>query len=414
MKNVWILNHYAKDPSDSGGTRHFHLVEHLKAYGWCGHIIAASVDHATGNQRLGVDENFRLEILQDVNFLWIKTPTYSGNGSQRLRNILSYFTAVLRPQTTYKLPRPDVVIGSSVHPFAALAALILANRLKVPFIFEVRDLWPQTLIDLKRLQQRSLIAWVLRKLEIVLYKRSSRIVVLLPLAWQYIVPLGISKKKVVWIPNGVDLSLFPRHPCEKSSPKDNFTFMYFGTHGQANGLHILLQAMAHLQEISSEVKIHLRLIGAGPLKANLIEKSKSMGLVNISFEPPVRKNEITILAAQADAFVIPILNLPQLYRFGISPNKLFDYFAAERPSIIAADIPGNPVAEANAGFVVTPEQPFALAEAMLRMACMPFEERKIMGRNGRDYVEKNHSFDQLSARLADVLDDVCAVTEKIE
>jgi len=406
MKQVWLLNHYATDPSGAGGTRHFHLAEHLTAFGWQASIIAASVDHSDGHQRLEADEHQRVEYLQGVPFLWIKTPTYRGNGVGRVWNMLAYTLAVLRPQTTAGLPRPDAVIGSSVHPFAAVAGALLAHRFKVPFLFEVRDLWPQTLIDMGRLKEGSWITWAMRKLELWLYRRAACTIVLLPRAWRYIVPLGIPKERVVWIPNGVDLSLFFSAAPKSPSADGSFTMMYFGAHGQANGLDNVLQAMAKLQKMPEGQRIHLRLIGDGPLKPRLIAQAASLGLGNVSFEPPVPKREIPMLACQADAFVISVNHLPNLYRFGVSMNKIFDYLASGRPILIASDIPDNPVAEAEAGFVVPPAQPQALANAILRMVQTPIDERQRMGRSGRQYVERNHDFEFLAKRLADTLDSV--------
>ena len=100
MKKVWVLNHYAQEPGGTGGTRHFHLAEYLRDHGWQATIIAASVDHATGVQRLGKQEKQRLEAIQDVPFLWINTPTYTGNGGGRISNMLSYTWRVLLPATT--------------------------------------------------------------------------------------------------------------------------------------------------------------------------------------------------------------------------------------------------------------------------------------------------------------------------
>ncbi len=406
MKNVWILNHYAQEPSGAGGTRHFHLAEHLQAYGWHATIIAASVEHQSGHQRLEPNEKKRCDYFKGVPFLWVRTPEYQGNGGGRMRNMLAYTWAVLQRSTTAKLPRPDVVIGSSVHPFAAVAGALLARRYKVPFIFEVRDLWPQTLVDMGRLQEDSFMTWALRKLELWLYRRAARTVVLLPRAWEYITPLGIPKERVVWIPNGVDLSLFPRSTVADTA-KDHFTLMYFGAHGQANGLDNVLHAMKHVQEQSNGRNIHLRMIGDGPLKPSLVEQASEMGLTNVSFEPPVAKSQIPALAAQADAFVIAVLNLPGLYRYGISMNKLFDYLAAEQPILIASNGANNPVEDAQAGLTVPPGQPQALAEAIVKIANTPLTERQRMGRAGRDYVEQNHGFEQLAGRLAAVLDDAC-------
>lgn len=409
MKNVWILNHYAQEPGGAGGTRHFHLAEYLRNYGWQATIVAASVDHATGLQRLNAQEKQRLETIQGVPFLWINTPTYTGNGGGRISNMLSYTWRVLLPATTAALPRPDVIVGSSVHPFAAVAGALLAWRFKVPFVFEVRDLWPQTLIDMGRLREGSLMVWGLRKLERWLYRRAARTVVLLPHAWQYIVPLGIAKEQVVWIPNGVDLALFPPPASiEEKAAGQPFTLMYFGAHGQANGLDTLLAAMQIVQQTPEGENIRLRLIGDGPLKQCLIEQAQAIGLNNVEFEDPVPKSQIPGLAAQADAFVITVLDLPKLYRYGISMNKLFDYMAGARPIIIASSAANNPIQEAQAGITVLPGQPYALADAICRLAATPAQERQQTGRNGRAYIEKNHGFSQLANKLAIELDAVCA------
>jgi glycosyltransferase involved in cell wall biosynthesis len=318
---------------------------------------------------------------------------------------LAYAWSVLRRRTTADLARPDVVVGSSVHPFAAVAGALLARRFNVPFIFEVRDLWPQTLVDMGRLRDGALVTHVLRKLERWLYRRAARTVVLLPQAWEYIVPLGIAKDRVVWIPNGVDLSLFPAAPA--SQAQDGvFTLMYFGSHGQANGLDNVLQAMAELQGMPVEQRIRLRLIGDGPLKPALMAQAEALGLRNVIFEQSVPKAQIPVVAAQADAFVIAVLDLPELYRFGISMNKLFDYLAAARPIVMASSAVNNPVAEAGAGLTVAPAQPRALAEAIAKIAATPLVERQRMGNAGREYVEQNHGFDQLGGRLAEVLDAV--------
>jgi glycosyltransferase involved in cell wall biosynthesis len=406
MKQVWILNHYAQTLDAPGGTRHYHLAVNLLNQGWRANIVAASVDHVTSLQRLAAHEAQRFEINQGVPFLWVKTPEYAGNGGWRMRNMLIYSWCVLLRKTTAVLPRPDVLIGSSVHPFSAVAGVLLARRFSVPFLFEVRDLWPQTLIDMERIKTSSFMAWTLRKLELWLYKRAARVVVLLPHASEYIVPLGISRQKVVWIPNGVDLTLFPE-PADPV-PADIFTLMYFGSHGQGNGLDGVLQAMKLVEQVPLGKKIVLRMVGDGPLKPALLAQASALALKNISFESPVPKSQIPALAAQADAFVLTVLDLPKLYRYGISMNKMFEYLAAARPIILASGAANNPVADAKAGLSVAPGDPEALAQAILQIAATPLEERKNMGRSGRKYVVQNHDFVQLSARLASVLDEVCA------
>jgi glycosyltransferase involved in cell wall biosynthesis len=406
VKQVWILNHYAQAPDVPGGTRHFHMAANLAKHGWNAAIISSSFDHSSKHQRLVGGEKIRLEALGGVHFLWVRTPAYTGSSFGRIFNMLTFTWKVLQRKITADLSPPDVVIGSSVHPFAALAGALLARRHGVPFIFEVRDLWPQTLIEMGRIKSSSAMAWALRKLELWLYKRAERVVVLLPKAWEYIVPLGIARQKVVWIPNGVDLELFP-DPGDPV-PSDVFTLMYFGSHGQANGLDSLLEAMKLVEQSPLGQKIVLRMVGDGPLKPTLMEQASDLGLKRISFEPPVPKSQMSALAAQADAFVLTVLNLPKLYRYGISMNKMYDYMAVSRPIILASNAANNPVADSKAGLSVEPGQPEALAQAILQIAATPLSERQRMGRAGRDYVAQNHDFSHLSARLATVLDEVFA------
>lgn len=399
MKQIWMLNHYAQEPGGAGGTRHFSLAKHLRTLGWQMTVLAAGVEHNSGFQRLGRQEKTRLDTFDGVPFLWIKTPPYRGNGGGRMLNMLVYAFRVCWPSTTRALPRPDVVVGSSVHPFAAVAGAWLAKRHGVSFVFEVRDLWPQTLVDLGRLKETSVMTRVLRWLELWLYRRADKIVVLLPKAVDYIAPLGIPADKVVWIPNGVELEGYAKPP--PPTTRDVFTLMYFGAHGQANGLDCVLDAMAELSARPDMQHVRLRLIGDGPLKPALKAKASQLNLSNVLFEDPVPKAQIPKLASEADAFVFNLIDAP-VFNFGISSNKLFDFLAGGRPIVFCCNAANNPVEDANAGITVMPGKPFELANAMKQMAEMPLSQRIELGEAGRGYVEKHHSFSALAAKFAAV------------
>ena len=407
VKTVWILNHYAQEPGGPGGTRHYSLARHLLDSNWRSVVVAASTEHITGRQRLLLHEPLRLETFDGVLFLWVRTPEYKGNGITRIKNMLAYSWKSWVPATTRQLPRPDIVIGSSVHPFAAVAGLLLARRFRVPFVFEVRDLWPQTLIDMGKLSSTGIPARLMKSLEKWLYRKAARIIVLLPRAQNYIVPLGIPKNKIVYIPNGVEVSGIPN----SANASDTFTLMYFGAHGHANGLETLLLSMKILAQEGRDGGLRLRMIGDGVQRQSLITMANQLGLLNVSFEGAVSKSEIPNLAAQADAFIISVLDLPNLYRFGVSMNKLFDYLAANRPIILAGNIPQNPVAESNSGITVAPNNPEALANAIATLASLSIAERTRMGAAGFEFVKANHSFALLAKRLAVVLNDISPVIE---
>jgi glycosyltransferase involved in cell wall biosynthesis len=237
-----------------------------------------------------------------------------------------------------------------------------------------------------------------------LYRRADKIVVLLPKAVDYIAPLGIAADKVVWIPNGVELDGY-----DKPSPPaihDKFTLMYFGAHGQANGLDCVLGAMVELGKRPNMQHVRLRLIGDGPLKSALIAQASHLNLSTVIFEDPVPKAKIQQLASEADAFVICVKDLPQLYRYGISMNKLFDYLAASRPIIMASAAANDPVRDAGAGFTVKPENSFELAETIYKLVTLSQDQRTAMGEAGRDYVERHHSYSSLASKFASVFEQL--------
>lgn len=396
-RSAWVFNHYAQEPGGTiGRVSHYSMARHLGKFGWQLTVIAASVEHNTGRQRLERGEGWRTETIDGVPFVWLRTPTYSGNGFRRIANMLAYASSALTVPRRVGLTRPDVIVGTTVHPFAAWAAATVARRLRVPYLFEVRDLWPQTLIDMGQMSERSLSARALRALERWLCQRAVRVLTVLPQAEDYLVGLGVQREAVVWLPNGVDLAEFPEvpYPCN-----DAFTLMYFGAHGRANGLDTLLDAVALLRRRPLARPLRLRLVGDGPLKATLMNRASALGLENVSFEPPVPRALIPVLAGAADAFVFSLLDVP-VFRFGISSNKLFDYLAAGRPIVFACAASNNPVAEAGAGLTVPASDPPALADAIARLIAMPERARIEMGRAGRRYVQVNHDYARLAERLA--------------
>jgi len=319
--------------------------------------------------------------------------------------MIQYTFRVLRLTMVVRVPHPDVVIGSSVHPLAAWAGMRLAHRYRVPFIFEVRDLWPQTLIDMQRIGPRSVPAVVLRAMEKKLYREATRIISLLPFAYRYITRFGIDRKKISWISNGVDLSDYPSPlvPVDKST----VTFMYYGAHGGANGLDNLLHALVLVNNANLPVKVLLRLIGDGPQKPNLRALAAKLHLNNVRFEDPVSKKAIPVLSSEADVFVFNLIDTG-VFKFGISSNKLFDFLAAGRPVIFASNSKNNQIEDAGCGITVQPEDPKALADAMVQMAQMTRSERHQMGMKGRKHVETHFDYRILAREVSEVLDSCLA------
>ncbi|AFM21804.1 glycosyltransferase [Acetomicrobium mobile DSM 13181] len=407
-KTLWILNHYAISPDMPGGTRHFDLASELVKKGHDVTIFASGFDHHTHRYiKIDPKEKIRVEEYDGVRFVWINTTPYSKNDWRRVMNMISYGWRVLG--CGRGIPKPDVVIGSCVHPLAVLAGWWLSRRHKAKFIFEVRDLWPQTLIDMGGIRKNSLHAKVLYTLEKFMYERAEKIIVLLPYAKEYIVSRGISPEKVFWLPNGVNLDRFDHpSPLDPGSEvakaferyRDRFKVVYVGAHGPANGLEVMLKAASIIKDKGLE--IHFFFIGHGPEKNNLIQKAGEMHLNNVSFLPPVSKDQVSSLLARADMLVHTLKKMDVL-RYGMSPNKMYDYLASAKPIVTSIEAKNNPVVESNAGIAVEPENPKALADAIIEIYNMPEEKRKELGMNGRRYVEQHHSTKILAEKLEALL-----------
>ena len=400
--NVWIINHYAVPPTMPGGGRHYYLAQQLRARGHQAVIIASSFCHVgRSGQLLAPGERQRLEDHQGVPFLWLRTPPYQGNGSARIRNMVAFAWQLYRTRALRELPPPDVILGCSPHLLAALSAQRLARRYQIPFVMEVRDLWPQTFIDLGAFSPRHLAMRALAWLERHLYRRASRIVTLMPLAQGYIEQAAGAGDKVVWIPNGVDLDEFP----EPSMPPGGrpLSVLYVGAHGVANALDTVLDAAALLQAEGGETEFEFRFVGDGPQKPYLQARAEALGLGQVRFEEVLPKQQVPARLQQADLLIVSVRRSP-LYRWGLSFNKLFEYLAAARPIVFGGGESANdPVAEAGAGLTVPPEDPQAMAEALKSLAAMSPEERWEMGLRGRRYAEQHHDWVRLAESYEAVL-----------
>jgi len=404
--NIWIFNHYAHPPDLPGGTRHYDLGRELVQRGHSVTIFATSFHHYLHREmRLKPGEWWKIEDVDGVKFVWVRTPPYQRNDRRRVQNMIAFAFRAWQlgrklPKLAPEIKNPDVVIGSSPHLLTPLAAYGVARRYKVPFIMEVRDLWPQTIIDMGELSARHPITRALQMLERFLYHRADLIITLLPLAHEYITGCGIPHEKIVWIPNGVDLSRFDKAAISAIG-HEGFQVMYLGAHGQANALDVLIQAAKLVQDRGYDA-IRFVLVGEGPEKPRLIALAKELGLGNVEFREPVPKSEAPKVLCAADATVF-ILHDSPLYNYGISLNKLFDYLAASKPLILAGNPANNPIEKAHCGLTVPPRDPQALADAVIKLYEMPKEEREAMGRRGREYVEKHHAMPVLANRLEQVL-----------
>lgn len=400
MTKLWIINHFAVPPGESGGTRHYSLASELKHYGFEPTIIAAAAHYQTGKPRpLPEGAKAQLQEIKGVNFLWLRARVVGkGNAIQRVLAMFSFAWDIITNQPQRYVEKPDIIIGSSPDLFTAAAACFLAKHMKVPFVLEVRDLWPDSLLELTGHSPLNPLILLMRLLERYVYRNAARIITLLSDAAPYFASRGAKVENVVALPNGVDTQLLSAPADAMPEADAPFTVIYAGAHGIPNQLFTLLDTAI----LMKDEPVRFVFIGDGVMKGALEEKANRHTLTNVLFVPPVAKQEIAAKLAKADAFHLEFKDSP-LYRYGVSPNKLYDYLLAARPVLYGANVPTNPVTLADAGIALPPGDVHALAEAIRRLMALSPAERAAMGQRGREYVLANHDFKILGQRLANTL-----------
>lgn len=389
LRRVVVFNHYAMPPGEAGGTRHVELFGRLP--GWHATIIAANRGLLQHDRRVAPHPMFR--------HVWVYPSQH--NGLRRILGWLSYL--VTASIAGCRGPRPDLVYGSSPHLLAPVAAWLVARRWRVPFVLEVRDLWPKVLVDMGTMQERSPVYRVLLWLESFLYRRARLIVAMAEGAVQELESRADVRCSVTFVPNGADSADFTvgehRETLRARFGFDRPTVVYAGAHGPANGLQFVLDAAAELRASHSNAEFVL--VGDGTMKAELVQRANDAGLGNIRFLDPVPKSEVPALLAAADIGLHCLADV-ELFHYGVSPNKLFDYMAAGLPVI--TNTPGEVaglVEQAAAGIACPPN---GIAAAVVELVRVGAATRSDLGEAGRRYLETNRSRSALAHRLEAELD----------
>ncbi len=410
-----MVNQYAGAPDRPSGSRHFDLARQLVARGHDVTIFAAGLSHGTGREeRLAGRQLYRVDWFSGVRFVWLRTTPYHGNTVRRPINMLSFVAAFLVVQARFATP--GTVIGSTVHPFAAFGAWLAARLRGAQFAFEIRDLWPQTLVDLGAMRVGSPGERGLRWIEAFLVKRASAVITVLPGMRDYLAGRKLPYDHVVYIPNGVDTAVFDVTdlvPAEipesvartlerirRLQADSRVVYGYVGSFGYVNRVDVIIDAV-RIAEERAPGRIGLVIVGDGPERAEL--EPLVAGSRAAFIAPPVPKRLIPHLLQTLDATVVHATATP-VYRYGISFNKLFEYMALARPVAFACASAYDPVALAGAGVTVEPDDPERLARAMLEIADAGPEERSRMGAAGREYVIREHNMAHLGDVLSGIVD----------
>src|SRR5690554_645746 len=394
VKVLYFHQHFVT-PKGAGAIRSYAMARKLIERGHSVTMVCGSAQGSTTGLTGEFVNGQRRGMVDGIDVLELNLE-YSNSDSfgKRIKTFLSFALRSIKVALTEKY---DLVFATTT-PLTAGIPGILARWLRgKPFVFEVRDLWPE-LPKAMGVITNPLIVWAMGLLEWVNYRSAHRLIGLSPGIVDGISKRGVRPDRVMMIPNGCDLDIFSKEagPWRPAGIADSDLMAIFaGTHGLANGLDAALDAAAELKR-RGRIDIKLLLIGNGKLKPSLQARAAAEGLDNVVFHDPVNKTRLAGLM-QASDLGMQILANVQAFYYGTSPNKFFDYIAAGLP--VLNNYPGwlaDLIREHDCGFVVPLEDPVAFADA-LEQAAADRERLQEMGRRARQLAEKEFDRHKLAA-----------------
>ena len=402
MHVVWVC-HYFVPEIGAPSARLYDLSKEWIARGHSVTVITGFPNHPTGiipTEYRG--KLWQTEFIDGIRVL--RCPLYvtpnEGFVKKSLGHLSFMVTAVLLGMP--RLGQADVLIASSPTFFAVISAFVIGLLKRIPFIFEVRDLWPAVFVDLGIIKNRALIG-ALEAVEWFLYQRAAKVVTVTESFAETLIKRGLPKEKAVTITNGADMVFFQpagkeeaRRKKEESGlllPSSSFLILYLGAHGISHGLESVLRAADRLREFRD---IEFVFVGEGAEKKKLIALKDELALENVTFLPGQPKAKVPEFYHAADVGLVPLRDVPLFAEF--IPSKMFELMACGVP--IVGAVRGEPariLERSGAALLVPPEDPAALAEAIVTLRDDPARRRR-MGEAGRKFVEENYDRRSLAER----------------
>ena len=403
---IWLVNHYAVPPRYYPLARQANFAKNLMKMGHEVRIFAASTVHNSNDNLLSKEEDYKEVIDDDIQYTLIRCRNYQGNGLGRIYNMCEF--AIKLPKICNKYPKPDAIVSTSVPPTSCAVGIRLANKYGCIGVAEIADLWPETLVAYGMVGDKNPITLILRKLEKWIYMHADRIVFFEDGDYEYIKEQGwemaIPRGKVFCISNGVNLEDFYYNKDHFTVDDDDlhntsiFKVVYTGSIRKVNNLGLLLDTAKKIQNS----KIQFLIWGKGDELDVLRERAEKENIRNVRFKGAVEKKYVPYITSHADMNIVH--NSPMnLFRFGISFNKIFDYMAAGRPIICDFNCPYNPVIMSHAGIDVASTDPDVIAKTIEKFAQIDQIEYKKYCENA-EKAAKEYDFTNLTEKLLKVIE----------
>lgn len=383
-KTVWIWNHYATNMYKDRAGRHYSFAENLLKRGYNPIIFCASTNHFSNENIEIMNKKYRVDTIDEITFVIVKTPDYVGNTKKRLYNMLTFYKNLFPVAKEYAQinGKPDLILASSVHPLTLIAGIQMAKKFKVPCICEVRDLWPESIVAYGGLKRTSFIAKVLYRGEKWIYERADKLIFTMEGGSDYIIEQGWNKEqgssidlqKVYHINNGVDLDAFKENEkVYKFEDQDldnekTFKVIYTGSIRLVNNVKTIVNAAQVVKNESPNAIIFL-IYGEGSDRKNLEDFCKENNINNVVFKGYVNKNRIPYVLSKSNLNIIHFED-NQIKKYGASLNKMFEYFASGKPTVSDCEFGYDLIKRYNCGMVVDHADPEQLAKTIIEFSNM--------------------------------------------
>ena len=402
--NILVIHQYYLGKGDAGGSRFNQFAKYWAAKGHRVTVIAGTVHYATGKKDERYKGRWIVEEREGDKIKVLRTYVSEEYNKSFLGRLWAYLSFTISSiwAGLFHTSRQDLVLATSPPLFVGITGYVISRIKRIPFVFEVRDLWPEFAIGMGILNNKlatKLAYW----LERFIYKKARKINVLTPAFKEVLVEKGVPLGKITMIPNGADLDIFTPAPKEnwvrkEYGWKDKFVIMYIGAHGVANHLIQLIEVARELRDYEDILFV---LIGDGMEKPKLIAKAKEYALKNLQFIEAQPKPRIVDFVNAADVCTA-VLRKTDMFKT-VYPNKVFDYMACAKPVIIAIDGVARELIEgAKAGVYVEPENVEEFKEAVLKLYDKPNLCTEY-GQNGYEYVKEYFARERLAEKYETIL-----------
>ncbi len=404
--NILYIDHYAGSLSLGMEFRPYYFAREWQKMGYKVRIVGASFSHLRKNNPV-IKKDFELQSIDGIEYQWVKTGIYQGNGAARALTLFEFCTKLfIHAKTLVKEFRPDVVISSSTYPLDTYPTQRITKCSGAKYIHEAHDLWPLTLIELAGWSEKHPFIQILAKAETSAFSKSDAVVGVTAGEVDYMLQHGLQRReKFTHIPNGIVLEDWDNpEPLDKTHSDaitklkvgNKFIICYMGGHALSNALDTLLDAAVLMR---GDERFAFLLVGNGVEKSRLEKRAKDEKLVNVTFLPTVEKKQVPSLLKEMDALYVGAAPC-SLYRYGVSMNKVYDYMMAGKPIIYGVEARNNDVAEAGCGISIEPGNGEVVCDAIKKLACATASELTVMGKAGKKWVLENCEYSKLASEFA--------------